>query len=112
MITETCDSYPARNPQVEQGIFLSQLWDLNLRAYSASLCSRVCISVGDFIYSVETRTLSSAGSERVPYKHEVSGSNPLASTIVIPPKGGGILNLATARDDARWPNSDKAEVVG
>jgi hypothetical protein len=30
------------------------------------------------------RTLSSAGSERLPYKQEVTGSNPVASTLPYP----------------------------
>ena len=58
-------------------------------------------------------TLSSAGSERLPYKQEVSGSIPLASTKTYsdtsrrdPQNRGHALQIARGRF---W---DKAEVVG
>src|SRR3990172_12194734 len=41
-------------------------------------CYQVCRTLTKF--STDARTLSSAGSERLPYKQEVSGSIPLAST--------------------------------
>ena len=73
----------ARDCRVEYTSTDSRL-EISWRAGSYCFCDSNCGAGGKSAELLQlVWTLSSAGSERVPYKHEVTGSIPVASTIRI-----------------------------